>query len=479
MDFLSSVGIWGGGWTGWFLPFIFALSVVVFFHELGHFLVARWCGVRVLVFSIGFGPELIGFDDRHGTRWKICAIPLGGYVKFFGDDNAASVPDQEAIGRMTDVERRDSFFHKSVAARAAIVAAGPFANFILAIVIFGALAFFLGRQVTVPRIDAVAPGSAAAAAGFKPGDVVVSVDGKSVDGFSDVQRIAAFNAGHPIGFVIDRGGERVTLTATPEERAERDRFGNLQRLGVLDISGPIMPARIAAIVQGSAAAAAGFQPEDRVRKIDGKPVGSFLDLREVVAANPDRMLEFEIDRGGSTLVLRAAPNAHNEKDPSGAVRRIGQLGISGSFDPADTRFIQYGVLGALTTGVTESWFVVDDTIAYLVKIVRGRASVDQLGGPIRIAQVAGQVATSGFTPILRLVALLSVSIGLLNLFPIPLLDGGHLLFYAIEAVRGRPLSERAQEYGFRFGLALVLLLMLFTTYNDLLQLPSIRSLLSL
>jgi regulator of sigma E protease len=152
----------------------------VFFHELGHFLVARWCGVRVLVFSIGFGPELIGFDDRHGTRWKVSAIPLGGYVKFFGDDNAASVPDQETIGRMSEAERRDSFFYKPVAARAAIVAAGPIANFILAIVIFGALAFFLGRQVTVPRIDAVTPGSAAAAAGFKPGDVILEVAGSAV-----------------------------------------------------------------------------------------------------------------------------------------------------------------------------------------------------------------------------------------------------------------------------------------------------------
>ena len=476
MDLLSNLNVWGGGWTGWFVPFIFALSVVVFFHELGHFLVARWCGVRVLVFSIGFGPELIGFDDRHGTRWKISAIPLGGYVKFFGDDNAASVPDQETIGRMTEAERRDSFFHKPVAARAAIVAAGPIANFILAILIFGALAFFLGRQVTVPRIDAVTPGSAAAAAGFKPGDVILSADGKTVDGFGDVQRIAAFNAGHPLTFVVERGGERVTLTATPVERAERDRFGNLQRLGVLDISGPIMPARIASVLPGSAAAAAGFQPEDRVRKIDGKPVNTFLDLREVVAANPERELEFEIERGGGTVVLRGTPSVHMEKDASGATQRIGQLGISGGYDPADTRFIQYGVLGALKSGVSESWFVVDDTIGYLVKIVRGRASADQLGGPIRIAQVAGQVATSGFTPILRFVALISVSIGLLNLFPIPLLDGGHLLFYAIEAVRGRPLSDRAQEYGFRFGLAVVLLLMLFATYNDLLHIRSLFSL---
>jgi len=196
----------------------------------------------------------------------------------------------------------------------------------------------------------------------------------------------------------------------------------------------------------------------------------------VVAANPERELEFEIERGGGTVVLRGTPSVHMEKDASGATQRIGQLGISGGYDPADTRFIQYGVLGALKSGVSESWFVVDDTIGYLVKIVRGRASADQLGGPIRIAQVAGQVATSGFTPILRFVALISVSIGLLNLFPIPLLDGGHLLFYAIEAVRGRPLSDRAQEYGFRFGLAVVLLLMLFATYNDLLHIRSLFSL---
>jgi regulator of sigma E protease len=470
MNFLGNLNFWGGGWTGWFLPFIFALSVVVFFHELGHFLVARWCGVRVLVFSIGFGRELIGFDDRHGTRWKISAIPLGGYVKFFGDENAASVPDHEVLDRMNESEQRDSFFHKSVAARAAIVAAGPIANFILAILVFGGLAFFFGKQVTAPRVDSVVPGSAAVAAGFKPGDVILSIDGKKIEGYSDVQRAIALNAGHALTFVIDRGGERVTLTATPEPRAERDRFGYVQRLGAIDISGPIMPARIGGVMAGSAAAAAGFQPEDRVRKIDGKPVNSFLELREVVAANPETPLKFEVDRGGRTLDIVATPSRHDEKDASGAVRRIGQLGISGGFDPADSRSIQYGPLGALASGAYESWAVVDDTIGYLVKIFRGHASADQLGGPIRIAQVAGQVATAGFTPILRLVALLSVSIGLLNLFPIPLLDGGHLLFYAIEAARGKPLSERAQEYGFRFGLAVVLLLMLFATYNDLLQL---------
>jgi regulator of sigma E protease len=473
MNILGNIGTWGGWLTGYLVPFLFVLTIVVFFHELGHFLVARWAGVRVLVFSVGFGPELLGFNDRHGTRWKLSAIPLGGYVKFFGDDNAASVPDQDAIGSMTDSEKRDSFFHKPVSRRAAIVAAGPIANFILAVVIFAALAFLLGKHVTVPRIDAVAPGSAAEAAGFKKGDVVVSVDGKPMEGFGDVQSTIAFNPDRPLTFVIDRGGERVTLTAKPDQREERDRFKNVHRVGVLDIAGPIMPARIGSIVPGTAAAVAGFQPEDRVRKIDGKPVNSFVELRDIVAANPDRTLEFEVQRGGNTVLLRATPSGRIEKDASGATKSVGQLGVSGGYEPADTRVIRYGPLDAVANGVGRTWFVIESTISYIGKIVVGRESADQLGGPIRIAQVSGQVASVGFPELLNLAAVLSVSIGLLNLFPIPLLDGGHLLFYAIEAVRGRPLSDRVQEYGFRFGLAVVLLLMLFATYNDLLHLFSL------
>jgi regulator of sigma E protease len=473
MSIVGSIGSWGGWLTGYVVPFLFVLTIVVFFHELGHFLVARWCGVRVMTFSIGFGPELFGFNDRHGTRWKVSAIPLGGYVKFFGDENAASVPDQDTLNHMSETERRESFFHKPVAQRAAIVAAGPIANFILAIVIFAALAMIFGKQVAVPRIDAVTPATAAAAAGFKPGDVVVTVDGKPAEGFSDVQRIVALSPGRPLTFVVDRGGERVTLNATPEQREERDRFGNVQRIGVLDISGPTMPARVVTIQPGSAAATAGFQVNDVVRAIDGKPVGSFVDLRNIVAASPDKPLEFEVEREGRTIRLQATPTVHNDKDPAGAPRRVGLLGISGGYDPADTRSIHYGPVAAVTNGVTETWFVVERTLSYIGGVIVGRESADQLGGPIRIAQVSGQVATAGFTALIHLAAVLSISIGLLNLFPIPLLDGGHLLFYAIEAVRGRPLSDRAQEMGFRIGLAIVLLLMIFATFNDILHLASL------
>ena len=377
-DFLGNFSVWGGGFTGSVLPFLFVLTVVVFFHELGHFLVARWCGVRILVFSVGFGPELVGFNDRHGTRWKISAIPLGGYVKFFGDENAASVPDPAAAAAMTDREKRESFHHQKVANRSAIVAAGPIANFILAIVIFTAVFMFYGKQSTTARVDAIQPESAAAAAGFRPGDLVVDIDGRKITNFSDMQRIVGVNAGQTLQVTVERAGNRVVLKATPALREIKDNFGNVHRLGV--------------------------------------------------------------------------------------------LGISRSNAPDEVRTEKVGPIDAVILGVDKTWFVVEQTMSYLGRMIAGRESADQLGGPIRIAQVSGQVATLGFGPILDLAAVLSVSIGLLNLFPIPLLDGGHLLFYFIEAVRGRPLSEKAQEVGFRIGLALVLMLMVFATFNDIIHL---------
>jgi regulator of sigma E protease len=368
------------GWTGWIIPFLLVLSIVVFFHELGHFLVARWCGVKVLTFSIGFGPELVGFDDRHGTRWKISAIPLGGYVKFFGDENAASVPDQAALAAMTPQDRRESFFHKSVGARAAIVAAGPIANFLLAIVIFAAVLMLFGEQITTARVDSVQPDSAAAAAKFQPGDLVVAIDGRPIKSFSEMQRIVGSSAGRPLEITVERGGVLTVLKAVPTLREVKDSFGNVHRLGV--------------------------------------------------------------------------------------------LGISRSMAPGDIRTERVSPPEAVVMGVEKTWFVIERTMAYLAGVVVGRESADQLGGPIRIAQVSGQVASVSLVALIDLAAVLSVSIGLLNLFPIPLLDGGHLLFYAIEAARGRPLSERAQEVGFRIGLALVLMLMIFATFNDILRLTS-------
>jgi len=380
LDIMAGLSAFGGGLVGYLVPFLFVLTIVVFFHELGHFLVARRCGIKVLTFSLGFGPELIGFYDRHGTRWKISAVPLGGYVKFFGDENAASAPDHAAAAAMSEGEKKHSFIGQKVGARAAVVAAGPIANFVLAIAIFAGIFMIVGKQTTSARVDAVQPGSAAEAAGFKPGDLVLSIDGEKIDSFSDMQRIVSISSGEPLKIVVERKNAEVTLTATPQLKEIKDNFGNTHRLGV--------------------------------------------------------------------------------------------LGISRSMAAGDIKTQKLGPLDAVALGAEETWFVVDRTLSYIGGVFAGREAADQLGGPIRIAQVSGQVATAGFVALMHLTAVLSVSIGLLNLFPIPLLDGGHLLFYGIEAVRGRPLSERAQEVGFRIGLAIVVMLMIFATFNDILHLAT-------
>lgn len=236
MGFLEHFSLWGGGFTGALLPFLFVLTIVVFFHEFGHFLVARLCGVRVLTFSIGFGPEILGFNDRHGTRWKISAIPLGGYVKFFGDEDAASTPDQASISAMTPAEQRQSFHHQPVGKRAAIVAAGPIANFILAILIFAAIFTFYGRPSTSARVDSIQPGSAAAQAGFVTGDVVVAINGRPINTFAEMQRVVSTNADQQLSVTIDRGGAKMDLKATPSLREVKDNFGNVHRIGVLGIT---------------------------------------------------------------------------------------------------------------------------------------------------------------------------------------------------------------------------------------------------
>src|ERR1700737_300748 len=382
--FIHSFNTLSHGLIGYAIPFLFVLTIVVFFHELGHFLVARWAGVKVLTFSLGFGPELVGFNDRHGTRWRISAVPLGGYVKFFGDDSEASTPSSEALANMTEEEREGSFHPKKVGPRAGIVAAGPIANFILAIVIFTCLFTFFGKPSTTARVDQVEAGSAAEKAGFQVGDVVTAIDGKTIGSFSDMQRIVVTRARDKLAFGIKRGDATLELRGTPELKAVKDPFGNTHQQGV--------------------------------------------------------------------------------------------MGITRATSPGEVTTEKVNPAAALWLGVKETWFVVDQTLSYIGNVFTGRASADQIGGPIRIAQISGQVATLGLAALLHLAAVLSISIGLLNLFPVPLLDGGHLLFYGAEVLRGRPLSDKSQEYGFRVGLALVLMLMVFAFYNDFHQVPWLRSL---
>ncbi|MDE2462816.1 MAG: RIP metalloprotease RseP [Alphaproteobacteria bacterium] len=366
-------------WLPLGLPaFVFVITVVVFFHELGHFLVARSCGIGVEAFSIGFGPEIVGWTDRHGTRWKISFIPLGGYVKFLGDAGPASTPDRELIARMSPAERALLFQAKPLWQRAAVVAAGPAANFLLAIVIFAATFMFVGREVIRPVVGAVEAHSAAAAAGLKPGDVITRVDGEPVHTFSDLQAVISISPGRTMSMQIDRDHRVVRLQITPRLTQVTDRFGNVQQIGL--------------------------------------------------------------------------------------------IGVRPRITRADIEILHYGPVGALRESVRQCWFVVDSTMTYLWRMVLGHENATQLTGPVGIAQVSEQVAAIGFLALVNLAALISVSIGLLNLFPIPILDGGHLLYYGVEAVLGRPLGARAQDVGFRVGLAVMLGLMVLATWNDLVRL---------
>ncbi len=377
MDFLMNLISTEGFILGTLVPFLFVLTIVVFIHELGHYWVGRMCGIGAKVFSVGFGPELIGFDDKRGTRWRLSAIPLGGYVKFVGDMNAASTTasDHDPDEGLSEQELAEAFHNKSVWRRAATVAAGPIANFILAVLIFATVIAAFGRYIADPVVAEVRENSAAEAAGIMPNDVFISLDGIEVAEFSDVQRYVSPRAEQPIEMVLGRDGQEVTVTVTPERLEVEDRFGNKIEQGVIGV-------------------------------INNNEVGN---------------------------------------------RRIQTYGAGESF----------------WLGIKEVGFVISRTAGYLSGVVVGREKADQIGGPIRVAQVSGQVATLGFVALLNLAAILSVSIGLLNLLPIPVLDGGHLLFYAFEAVRGKPLSANAQEFGYKIGFALILSLMVFATWNDI------------
>lgn len=462
MELLSLLGAKGGWILGYVIPFLFVLTIVVFFHELGHFWVARRCGVKIDAFSVGFGPELFGFNDRHGTRWRFAAIPLGGYVRFHGDDSAASTPDLQKLDKMSADEKKVSFFHQPVRNRAAIVAAGPIANFILAVIIFGGVLYGIGRNMTTPVLEVVRANSPALSAGLLPGDRVLSINGKQIDGYEDIMRVTTLSAGEKLAFVVERKGKEIAATVTPALREVKDNLGSTHRIGDIGVSR--WPARANSIRPGSAAMEAGMMPGDLIVSIDGKPVEAFEDLPRIVSGALGKKLSIAVQRGNQRLTLTATPKPHPNNP------KLGVLGIENPAKPEDTFKKRYGVVDSIGMGFSETWFVIERTMAYIGGIIVGKESIDQLGGPIRIGQVAGEVAAQSFYDLLRLTAVLSVSIGLLNLFPVPLLDGGHLLFYAIEAVRGRPLSERAQEYGFRIGLAFVMLLMIVATWNDIFQL---------
>lgn len=352
------------------IAFVVVLGVLVFVHELGHYLAARWRGVHVEAFSIGFGRAIASWRDRQGTVWKLAWLPLGGYVKLHGQERPEDVGD--------DVKARwlpgRTFHEKSVLSRAIVVAAGPIANFLLAAVLFAVLFGTVGRPVSVPVIGEVVADGAAAKAGLRSGDRIQSIDGTEVSRFEDIQRI--------------------------------------------------------------------------------------------VSANPDQSLSLRILRDGQQQTVAVVAGGRD----AGQGRRVGLLGVRGG----GTEFTTLGPLQAVSAGIVQTWDVTTQTIAGLGQMISGARTTEELGGPLRIAQLSGQVAQLGVASLISFIAVLSVNLGLINLFPIPILDGGHLLFYLAEAVRGRPLPPRAQEYGYRAGFAVLAALFVFATWNDLTHLGLFR-----
>ncbi len=443
-------------WSWYVAPaFLFLITVVVFFHELGHFSVARFFGVRVETFSIGFGRGLLKWKDRHGTQWKIGWIPLGGFVKFYGDADGASTPDREGVARMSPEERAVAFPFKPLWQRALIVAAGPAANFLLAIVILTGMFMFRGQLVVPPVIGGVEAQGAAAAAGIRPGDRILAVDGTSIDSFLEAEQIISLSAGQALPIELERGGRHLTVVATPREVTVTDTFKNRQRIGVLGIL-PSSPPVVDSILANTPAARAGLRAGDRFVSIDGQPIARVEDVQKIVGASAGRALTVIVNRDGELVRLQATPYLNDQKR--------GQLGLAFRASGIVTRL---GPIAAVGASLDQIGNIISTTFRALFQ---SSAGVQQVSGIIGIGKVAGQAASIGFVYLIQLAALLSVSIGLVNLFPIPLLDGGHLLYYAFEGVLGRPLGERAQDVGFRLGLAVVLGMFLLATWNDVLNL---------
>ena len=369
MDFISAI-------PSYAIPFLLVLSILVFVHELGHYLAARFCGVRVEVFSIGFGRELFGYNDKHGTRWKFCWIPLGGYVQMFGDaDPSSSMQDDVKVSKLTAKDKKKAFFYKPVWQRAIIVAAGPAINFVYAIIVMAAIFATQGQGYAPAQVGGLVENGAAAKAGIKIGDTITAINGNVIERFGELQRYVAINLDGEITFMVNRNGKMKAFTFRPEIQNQKDNFGfthQIGRIGVMSV---------------------------------------------------------------------------------GNIERIEHTPFSG-----------------LVAAVEETWSMSVATLRAMGQMIVGTRSADEIGGVIRIGAYAKEFSDAGWLSLLMFSAMISVNLGLINLFPIPLLDGGHLMFYAYEALVGKPIPEKVRVAGVRIGYMLVIALMVFATLNDFIQL---------
>lgn len=543
--------------------FIVILTVIVFVHEFGHYFVAKIFGVKIEEFSIGFGKEIFGFNDKTGTRWKVSCLPLGGYVKMFGDMDPASAPDTEKIKKFTKEEEKLAFHSKSLPVKAAVVSAGPIANFLLAIAILTFTYLSNGRPVNIPEVSYVQENSPAATAGIQAGDIIIEMDGEKVDDVNDVQRIISINTGTPVDIKVRRNDklidtianvelndaksifgddikvpflgiryssmiipvidevqtnsaaeeaglkkgdlitqidfqkiksfsdivniisenngtpvtitakrkEIVTLEATPKLSEKIDRQGNkthesLLGLRVKRFEGDNFDVKQAApqidsVKPGSPADVAGIKPGDLILTINEKGINSFADVQKIITDSTDKTLSIQIERLSPFSTI-ATPKITTYTDENGAEKNRALLGIQAQTKPK----VDLGLASSVKYATIQTYDYAKMTLKAIGQMVTGSRNATEISGPIGIAKYSGQSFERGIDTVLWFIVILSVNLGLINLFPIPVLDGGHLFYYAIEAVRGKPLADRYQQYGFRFGLILIVALAIFAVIND-------------
>ena len=417
------------------LSFVVIISVIVFIHEFGHFLVARMCGVKIDEFAIGFGRELIGFTDKNGTRWKICPIPFGGYVKMFGDKNGASIPDDELLAQMSVEEKKISFLGKTVWQRMAIVVAGPVANFLLTIFIFTFLFRINGLNTVLPIVDVIAENSAAAESGLKKGDRILAIDGKEIFSFDDIREVVTRSSGKELGLRV--------LRSDSELSGPRNECGLTQKE-----SSSVTPKESSSVTQKKSSSV--IQKEN-----------SLVTPNESLSPRT----RCGVGAGEEVIELLVTPKIQTTQNFFGEEVRVGMLGISASESTHEDLNLGQSFLAANK----ETYKISIAVFKAIGELITGQRSVDELSGPIKMAKYSGKTVEMGAIAVLWFAAMISLNLGVMNLLPIPVLDGGHLFFYLIEAIRGKPLAQKTQQVSFKFGLSLVLALMLFTTFNDVRQ----------
>ncbi|MAE51935.1 MAG: RIP metalloprotease RseP [Micavibrio sp.] len=449
----SNLWIYGG-------TFIVILSILVFVHEWGHYIVARLCGVRVESFSIGFGKEIFGWNDKNGTRWKFSYIPLGGYVKLYGDVDPASAGHTDNIegedGQvrpMTEEERQSAFFSKPVWKRASVVFAGPAINYIFAFLLLCGLYMLNGKPVTPPLAAAIIGGSSAEKYGFEPHDEIVSIDGQKIYSFEDIRTAMMIALDEERHFVVNRGGQNVDIYAKPEKVEQEDRFGFKHSRGLLGLISPRHAIQISNILEIDGQE---FDAED----LSGK--------QEALKSRLGQKFTIVIARGSKTDTLIVLPVRDQNEGLFNAESEESSILFVAARE--GNEFVKYGLIGAAREAINQTYVITAGTLEALGQMITGTRSATELGGIIRIGAVAGDMAQQGIIALILFTALLSINLGLINLFPIPMLDGGHLVFYAFEAILGKPIPEQIQEYAFRFGLFFLVCIMVFANLNDILQL---------